>query len=294
MSALQNVLVLMDTLACFEGIQFDTLHGGEFGEYIKNHRECHVLLPEDVEILKQTSIVETKVSGKCKVTCEDTDTYTKACQLYKELKPWEIDEPNRIMVLNFANPYIPGGGVRRGARAQEEDLCRRSSLLLSLETEEAKKYYSYNRKHTMKDEYGNEYGTNSMILTPFVEVIKDIHYKENVEYARLAVLTAAAPIIRDKWKVSEVYLDLMYQRISSMLYCAAAYGYTHLVLGAWGCGAFGNDPETVAELFCDVIDNFRYNRKDVHQLFETISFAVPYNEKRPGNHLAFKIVFGEE
>ncbi len=111
---------------------------------------------------------------------------------------------------------------------------------------------------------------------------------------RLAVLTVAAPIIRDKWNVSEEYLELMYQRISSMLYCAATYGYTHLVLGAWGCGAFGNNPEEVAELFCDVIDNFRYDGKDVHQLFETISFAVPYNEKRPGNHLAFKAVFGEE
>lgn len=294
MSALQNVLVLMDTLAYFERNQFDTLHGDDYDVRIKNFRECYVLLPEDVEKIKQMPMAETKVSGKCKVTCEDTDTYTKACQLYKELKPWETEEQNRIMVLNFANPYIPGGGVRRGARAQEEDLCRRSSLLLSLETEEAKKYYSYNRKHTIKDEYGNDYGTNSMILTPFVEVIKDKHNKDNVEYARLAVLTVAAPIIRDKWKVSEVYLDLMYQRISSMLYCAAAYGYTHLVLGAWGCGAFGNDPEEVVDLFRDVIANFRYNGKNVHQLFETISFAVPYNEKRPGNHLAFKAVFGEE
>ena len=42
-------------------------------------------------------------------------------------------------------------------------------------------------------------------------------------------------------------------------YCAAAYGYTHLVLGAWGWGAFGNDSETVAALFRDAIDNFRYN-----------------------------------
>ncbi len=93
MSALQNVLLLMDTLACLESIQFDTLHGGEFDVYIKNHRGCHVLLPEDVEKLKQTSVAETKVPGKCKVTCEDTDTYTKACQLYKELKPWETEGP---------------------------------------------------------------------------------------------------------------------------------------------------------------------------------------------------------
>ena len=42
-----------------------------------------------------------------------------------------------ILVLNLANPVNPGGGVRRGSKAQEEDLCRKSSLLLSLESSAA-------------------------------------------------------------------------------------------------------------------------------------------------------------
>ena len=49
-----------------------------------------------------------------------------------------------VLVLNLANPVNPGGGVRRGATAQEEDLCRISSLLVSLESMKAKTYYDYN------------------------------------------------------------------------------------------------------------------------------------------------------
>ena len=100
------------------------------------------------------------------------------------------------------------------------------------------------------------------------------------------------PIIENKLYISEEYVDLVYQRINSVLLTAAYYGYTHLVLGAWGCGAFGNDPDVVAKLFRDAIDNFSYNGKNVHQLFEKISFAVPYSEKNPANYLAFKEQFG--
>ena len=67
------------------------------------------------------------------------DSYTLArrrlCNTYLLGK-----DDQRILVLNLANPVHPGGGVRTGAKAQEEDLCRKSSLLLSLESRAASRY----------------------------------------------------------------------------------------------------------------------------------------------------------
>ena len=311
----KNVLILMDTLQSFPEIDPIPLYYAIHEANNNRRKEIHVYLPEDLEELKHsTPKCEAEVSGQCKITCDDSDTYTMACKMYQEVRLKVKEEPKepgyygdtdgylsleeieiakksvKCMVLNFANPYKPGGGARTGANAQEENLCRRSSLLLSLESEEAKAYYNYNMKNSMKDEAGNDYGTNSLMLTPYVEVIKDKNY-ERTEYAEVAVLTSAMPIIKNKLFVSEEYVDLVYQRINSVLLTAAHYGYTHLVLGAWGCGAFGNEPEEVAELFRDAIDNFSYNGKNVNQLFEWISFAVPYSERKPENYLAFKEQF---
>jgi len=313
----KNVLILEDTLQSFPEIDVIPLYYALHTAYNNMRKEVDVYLPEDIENLKNSIPKrQVEVAGQCKITCDDTDTYTMACKIYRKLTPAVEEEPDeteysygieermsvedienakktvKCMVLNFANPVNPGGGARRGAYAQEENLCRRSSLLLSLESDEAKKYYGYNIHNSLKDKAGNNYGTNSLMLTPYVEVIKDKNY-ERKEYAEVAVLTSAMPIIANKWDISEEYPDLVYQKINSVLLVAAHYGYTHLVLGAWGCGAFGNDPEVVARLFRDAIDSFSYNGKNVNQLFEQISFAVPYSEKKPENYLAFKEQFGE-
>lgn len=312
----KNVLILEDTLQSFPEIDPIPLYYARHTAYNNMRKDIHVYLPKNIEELKNsTPQCQVEVPGHCKITCDDSDTYTMACKIYKELKPEEMEVTEEIdyygdmddrtdtedienaiksvkcMVLNFANPEIPGGGARKGAYAQEEDLCRRSSLILSLESDKAKLYYNYNKKYSLKDEAGNNYGTNSLMLTPYVEVIKDKNF-ERKEYAEVAVLTSAMPIIKNKLYISEEYVDLVYQRINSVLLVAAHYGYTHLVLGAWGCGAFGNDSEVVARLFRDAIDNFSYNGKNVNQLFERISFAVPYSEKKPENYLAFKEQFG--
>ena len=76
-------------------------------------------------------------------------------------------DPAEVLVLNFANPFNPGGGVRRGAKAQEEDLRRKSSLLLSLESDSDKAYYNYHR------ELHSPYSSDAIILSPKVQIIKD-------------------------------------------------------------------------------------------------------------------------
>lgn len=290
MTVQDNLLALLDTIGIFECYNPDS-SDEPYDSYMSKIKECRVFLPEDIEKLKGNSTHQAvPVFEHCQITCEDEDTFTMARNIYNRNELYD-GKDGKVLVLNFANPYNPGGGVWKGANAQEEDLCRRSNLLLSLESEEAKEYYQYNKANRKRDMYGNDYGNNSMILSPMVKIIKDKNYRRFVGCPYIGVLTAAAPIILDKQHISDEYLDIFFERINSVLLCAAHYGYTHLILGAWGCGAFGNDSEVVARLFRDAIDNFNYNEKNVHQLFESITFAVPYNEKRPANHLEFKAQF---
>ena len=151
-----------------------------------------------------------------------------------------------ILVLNFANPVSPGGGVTRGAIAQEEDLCRHSTLYFSLLSSEALPYYE-NHARTMSN-----YSSDSLILSPHVYIVKDEKNQWLPEPVWVSVLTSAAPICDEDLSDEDTYKKFqgMFQsRISGFLAVAKKLGYTNLVLGAYGCGAFGNDAKMVAQVF---------------------------------------------
>jgi len=175
-----------------------------------------------------------------------------------------------VLVLNLANPVNPGGGVRRGAQAQEEDLCRKSSLLLSLESPAARKYYEYNyRLHS-------NMGSDAIILNPNVEIIKDENGKLLEDSVVVSVMTCAAPVVLYGFEgLSEhEYEELLYKRITGMLTCAAYWGYKLLVLGAFGCGAFGNDAHLVSDIFYKALKEFEFNGMHEKDFFRRIEFAV--------------------
>ena len=252
--------------------------------------EAYVLLPETVH-----SIVETGVWPKsqedtiCAYTCENLDSYALARKRYKE---WNClpdkENLNKILVLNLANPVSPGGGVRRGAKAQEEDLCRSSSLLLSLESEKAKEYYGYNRQ---LDSY---LGSDAMIFTPNVEIIRDEYGELLDETAIVSVLTCAAPMIlygREGLSNDE-YSSLVLNRIRGMLACAIYCGYQRIILGAWGCGAFGNDAHVIAELFYRAVKQLGPTKGDKRLWFKNMDFAILDRSEEKYNFNEFNRLFG--
>ena len=173
-------------------------------------------------------------------------------------------------MLNFANPVNPGGGVRRGARAQEEDLCRKSSLLLSLESTEAAKYYAYNRS------LNTFMGSDAVMITPSVEIIRDENGSLMDETYLVAVLTCAAPMITRGMEglTNDQYREMLFSHIKGILSCAAYYGYHTLVLGAWGCGAFGNDAALMSDLFYLALKELQNTDAVKGNLFRRIEFAV--------------------
>ncbi len=203
--------------------------------------------------------------GPFTVETTNEDSFTAALRLNHQYSG------QKVLVLNFANPVNPGGGVRRGARAQEEDLCRQSTLLLSLESRQARPYYDL---HRQKNDF---LATDAMILSPNVEIIRNAKGQLLPDGTTdVAVLTCAAPIVqRSGFAPQDDRLQrILYQRILSILSTAIVYDFRHLVLGAWGCGAFGNDANIVAQLFVRAFREIQQNYIHGNTPFRHVCFAV--------------------
>ncbi len=260
----------------------ETLQILEQGYYVRNGKtirlklsrkemeEIQVYLPDDVmKCSSRKDFDPPYVMGRCGYGCENKDSFSLARERVKDTYLYDNDIP-KILVLNLANPVNPGGGVRRGARAQEEDLCRCSSLLLSLESREARKYYDYNKSL-------NTYmGSDALMITPQVEIIRDENGELLDDTVIVSVVTCAAPMIsHGKEGMSDAeYEQMMYDRITGLLKCTAYLGYRNLVLGAWGCGAFGNDAAVISDLFYRALKEIDYNGHGQKDLFRRIDFAV--------------------
>lgn len=232
-----NIAVLNDTLSILKKGYY-TKNGLRINLKLSKEqmRESMVLLPERIDEIRAAKLPVCYNLGRCGYGCYNRDSFSYAREL-DENKSYFSNKGDRqeILVLNLANPVHPGGGVRRGAVAQEEDLCRKSSLLLSLEDGKASLYYNYNRS------LGTYMGSDGIIITPHVEILKDENGELLDDSVIVAVMTCAAPMIRYGLEglTQQEYEALLYHRIEGMMKCAAYYGYKLLVLGAFGCGAFG-------------------------------------------------------
>ena len=154
----------------------------------------------------------------------------------------------RVAALNFANAEHPGGGFLEGARAQEESLARSSGLYECLKD---CAMYPFHRKQD------DAIYTNYVIYSPGVPVFREDGGELLDEPWLLSILTSPAANqsvleIEAPERVVEVRAA-MTERVHKVLGVAAARGYDRLVLGAWGCGAFGIPGEVVAPIFRDAL-----------------------------------------
>ena len=203
----------------------------------------------------------------------------------------------RIAVHNFASAVNPGGGVTRGATAQEECLCRCSTLYPSLNQRKFwDSYYLPNRN-------ANDFmATDACIWSPGVVICKsDTSLPVRIgpeQWVTVDVVTCAAPNLyvplsilqnRDFGHGSEVSPERLYEvhlrRARHLLTVAASQGADCLVLGAFGCGAFCNDPHLVARAWHAALDELRGH-------FDLIEFAIFYQSYETENYQAFAAEFG--
>ena len=153
-----------------------------------------------------------------------------------------VKDGHRPLALNYANGEEPGGGFLRGALAQEETLCRSSALYLTLEGDPM---YEAHGKRAKSD------ATDWAIYSPKVPVFRTDAGEELAHPWLLDFLTCAAPYAPHVGQPESG--NLLQRRIHRVLEIARAYGHSTLVLGAWGCGAFGNDPRRTALDFHGVL-----------------------------------------
>ena len=155
---------------------------------------------------------------------------------------------HRVAVVNFASATSPGGGWLTGSRAQEESLARSSSLVYALRDDE----WYRNPQH-----WRNPFYDDTVIVTPQVPFFR-MHMGQLLDQPWPAdVITSAAVHAKAVRKymperMSEIPL-VMAKRARVVLQAAAALRADVLVLGAWGCGAFGNSPDVIAAALADAM-----------------------------------------
>ncbi|MCT4353510.1 TIGR02452 family protein [Streptomyces sp. Je 1-79] len=150
-----------------------------------------------------------------------------------------------VAVLNFASARNPGGGYLNGAQAQEEAVCRASALYTTLLR--APEYYAHHRAER------DAFYTDRVIHSPGVPVFRDDRGGLLAEPFTVGFLTSPAPnagvIRRQTPELADRVPAALAVRAERVLETAVAGGYRRLVLGAWGCGVFQNDPAEVAGAF---------------------------------------------
>ena len=270
MGRFENIAVFEDTVDLCE--KSERLRGS-----IKKSRERQIFIAENDSVPSGSAVSRFDTSAQIVVSKKRT---FEAASAY-------VGKGDKVCVLNFASASNPGGGVENGAGAQEECLCRVSTLYFTLDTDENwKRFYTPHRKS--RDPIHND----DILYTSGVVVFKT----DTAPPARMAesewyecdVITCAAPNLREKPSnrfnsgdgaerllLTDEELAKVHEKRDRRIFDVAVQNKVDvLVLGAFGCGAFRNSPRVVADVMLSLA-------KEYEHAFKGIEFAVycpPYDD----------------
>lgn len=277
MGRTENINVFQDTMNLCK-------NNDRIRESVHNSAEDQKLILEGDKLAEPD---ENRYKEKAQITVSVKRTF-EAASAYKGTK---------TAVHNFASASNPGGGVERGANAQEECLCRCSGLFKCLNVPDAWRgfYMAHRAQH---DPIHND----DIIYTPNVLVFKSDTVKPELmdekDWYLVDVITCAAPNLREKpsnvfntgdgkdaIKISDKELLLIHEkRLQRILDVALNNEVESIILGAFGCGAFMNNPNVVAQASKKVVEKYLH-------AFRNIEFAVYCSQKDDTNYKIFDRVF---
>lgn len=209
--------------------------------------------------------------------CTDETTFAAAARLTA------LGEED-IMCLNFASAKNPGGGFLGGSQAQEESLSRASGLYSCIAPMET--YYQTNR-HWSSCLY-----TDYMIYSPAVPVFRDDDDELLENFYTAPIVTAPAvnrgAVAKNEPGNLSKCTAVMSSRIEKLLGLCANEGCRTLILGAWGCGVFRNDPFEIASLFKEKLYSAKFDG-----VFKKVVFAIYDRSKNQHVKKSFERVFNK-
>ena len=245
-------------------------------ELIEVFNDTERLYTSDEELIKAVELTQKSQKlyfASDEIVLPDEKKYEKTKIIVSKKKSFEAAreysrQGEKVAVLNFADSLTPGGGVLFGARAQEEDLCRVSTLYAAL----ASDYMEENFYVRHCKDMDNSLGTDDIIYSPSIKVFKSDKSLETLDrkdWFDVDVITCAAPDLSDtKGNLSPSKIAQLHnRRWRRILSVAAVNGCSDLVLGAFGCGAFMNPCEVVAISAKNALEEF-------DGVFKTVEFAV--------------------
>ncbi|MGX7667339.1 TIGR02452 family protein [Flavobacterium pedocola] len=236
-------------------------------EIEQNIKETFTVLPESWD-----EILEKPISNYENITEITVTNATSIEALVKE-------SGSKTAVLNFASAKNPGGGFLGGAVAQEESLARSSSL-----------YASQLKDKTLYDTNRNQRSflyTDTLIYSPKTVFWFDDCGNPFVEAVIADVITYPAPnkgamLQHNRQDEMSQIEEVFKKRIDHVLHIANLEKVETLILGAWGCGVFRNNPSDVAEWFMEIIS------KKYSKAFKKIVFAVYDTSEQKKVYTAFE------
>lgn len=247
-----------------------------------------------ISVANQRFIAEAEV-----IPTPELNIYKKANVVVSKKRTYEAAKAykgNHVAVHNFASATNPGGGVVNGAGAQEECLCRCSNLYFCLNTPDMWGMF-YTPHRAAHDPIHND----DIIYTPDIVVFKtDTDRPELMErddWYIVDVITCAAPNLREPPSnrynsgdgtravtLSDRELQVIHEkRLRRILDSAVINHADTVILGAFGCGAFCNEPQVVATAAANVVRNYMY-------AFKNIEFAVYCRSSDDSNYRVFNSV----
>lgn len=255
-----------------KGVAKETLSILEAGRYIAPSGKTVEFLAEQQAAVAGTMLYTPEQAyalleeqAGCNSTSQPTIEVTDETTQIAARRLVQVEECTDLVLLNYASARNPGGGFIRGAKAQEEDLARCSGLYPCLLTQPT--YYEANRAQD------SLLYTDHGIYSPRVPWFRT-RSRELLESVFLAsVITAPAPnagqALRRDLDAGPAIATALQRRAGIVLAIARANGHRSLLLGAWGCGVFRNQPDMVANVFGEWLAGTHFQG-----CFDRVVFAI--------------------